>query len=132
MSNSSATQYKKVLSIYDLILSNIGHIVGAGGFVLIGGNRRLTKNNIDSPSPQKLFNYLIQSKETENNVKILTDLFKYLENKQTKIILYTYDSILFDFSKNDSKQCLIDIKLIIEKNGFKTKFQYGKNYGFKD
>ena len=36
MSNSSASQYKKVLSIYDLILSNIGHIVGAGVFVLIG------------------------------------------------------------------------------------------------
>ena len=36
MSNSSASKYKKVLSIYDLILSNIGHIVGAGVFVLIG------------------------------------------------------------------------------------------------
>ena len=62
----------------------------------------------------------------------LMDINRYLADKLTKPVLYTYDSILFDFSKNDSKQCLIDIKLIIEKNGFKTKFQYGKNYGFKD
>lgn len=120
--------FKDIIALIDGLWNDFNY----GGFILIGGNRKLSKNNIDNPSPQKLFNYLIQSKETENNVKILTDLFEYLEDKQTKIILYTYDSILFDFSKNDNKQCLIDIKSIIEKNGFKTKFQYGKNYGFKN
>ena len=102
------------------------------GFIFIGGFRILSKENISDPSPQKLFNYLIQSKETENNVAILTKLFNYLEDKKTKIIMYTYDSILFDFSKSDGKQCLVDIKSIIEESGFKTKFQYGQNYGFTD
>lgn len=102
------------------------------GFIFLGGFRKLSKDKLDNPSPQKLFNYLIQSKETENNVKILTELFEYLKDKQTKIVMYTYDSILFDFSKHDTKQCLVDIKSIIEKNGFKTKFQHGQNYGFTD
>jgi len=118
--------FKDIISLTDQIWNDFNY----GGYVLIGGNRKLTKANITDPSPQKLLNYLIQSKETENNVKILTDLFNYLEDKQTKIVMYTYDSILFDFSKHDTKQCLVDIKSIIEKNGFKTKFKHGKDYGF--
>ena len=35
-SEYKAGEYKKVLNLYDLILSNIGYIIGAGIFVLIG------------------------------------------------------------------------------------------------
>ena len=37
-------EYKKVLNLYDLILSNIGYIIGAGIFVLIGKTINIAGN----------------------------------------------------------------------------------------
>ena len=39
--------------------------------------------------------------ETENNMKVLDDLLPVLKGKKTKIVLYSYDSFLFDFHKED-------------------------------
>ena len=64
-------------------------------------------------SPSKLLNYVIQSKETTTNVKMLVNILDYLKDKQTKLVLYTYDAFLFDYSKEDGKQLLIDIKDMI-------------------
>jgi hypothetical protein len=61
----------------------------------------------------KLLNYIIQSKETSTNVNILNNILNYLKNKKTKLILYVYDSILLDYSKEDNKQLLTDIKNMI-------------------
>ena len=58
----------------------------------------------------KLLNYIIQSKETTTNVKMLVNILDYLKDKQTKLVLYVYDSILLDYSKSDGNQTLIDIK----------------------
>ena len=44
------------------------------------------------------------------------------------IILYTYDAFLFDFAKEDGKQCIVGLKQIINQD-FPTKIQYGPNYG---
>ncbi len=46
---------------------------------------------------QKLFNYVIQSLETSRNVLILKEVLRFLQTKKTKVALYTYDAILFDF-----------------------------------
>ena len=48
-------------------------------------------------NPQKLLNYVLQNLETANNVLILWDIFKILRGKNTKLVLYVYDSFLFDF-----------------------------------
>ena len=52
-------------------------------------------------TPYKLFNYIIQSKETSTNVELLEELLYYLKDKNTKIVLYTYDAILLDYDKNE-------------------------------
>jgi hypothetical protein len=52
-------------------------------------------------TPAKLFNYIIQSTETSTNVMLLEKVFDYLKDKKTKIVLYTYDAFLFDYSKED-------------------------------
>ena len=44
-------------------------------------------------NPQKLMNYLMQSLETSRNILILKDVLRYLQNKKTKVVLYTYDII---------------------------------------
>ena len=54
-------------------------------------------------NPQKLFNYLIQSYETANNVYMLEKVLDYLKDKKTKIVLYTYDAFLFDYAKEDGE-----------------------------
>ena len=62
----------------------------------------------------KLLNYIIQSNETSTNVTILEQVLDYLKDKQTKLVLYVYDSILLDYSKEDSKQVLLDIVNLIK------------------
>ena len=78
--------------------------------------------------PAKLMNYMMQSLETSNNILILKDILRYLRDKKSFITLYTYDAILFDFSKEDGKETLEDIKRIMESNGkYPVKFKYSNN-----
>ena len=82
-------------------------------------------------NPAKLMNYMMQSLETSNNVLILKDVLRYLKNKKTKIALYTYDAILFDFSKEDGKQTLLDIEEIMSREGkFPIKHKFSNNLVF--
>ena len=78
--------------------------------------------------PAKLMNYMMQSLETSNNITILKEVLRYLQDKKTFITLYTYDAILFDFSKEDGKSTLEDIKNIMEGEGkYPVKFKYSKD-----
>ena len=52
--------------------------------------------------------------ETELNVKKILKVQDYLLNKNTKLVLYGYDSFLFDFSKQDGVETLKEIKRILE------------------
>ena len=63
--------------------------------------RRLYKRNLVEMNPQKLFNYLIQSYETERNIEIMVKVQKLLKDKSSKLILYTYDAFLFDIDKSE-------------------------------
>jgi hypothetical protein len=94
---------------------------------LIGGKRKLY--NIENATPQKLLNYIIQSGETFYNVMSIKKILEYLENKKSNIILYTYDSILIDYNKEDGKETLKDIKDMLESSfGFKVNASYGTDY----
>ena len=79
-------------------------------------------------NPQKLMNYVMQSLETSRNILILKEVLRYLKNKKSNIVLYTYDALLFDFHKEDGKQTLEDIKEILSENGkYPVKFKYSEN-----
>ena len=92
-------------------------------------NRPMKEENLENLSAQKLFNYYIQSYETERNVKLLMELHSYLLTKNTKIVHYNYDSFLFDYNKDDGVQTLYDINKILEQNNFITNTKVGNNYG---
>jgi hypothetical protein len=78
--------------------------------------------------PAKLMNYMMQSLETSNNIRILKEVLRYLKGKETKIAVFTYDAILFDFSKEDGKETLERIQEILEEDGkFPVKFKFSKN-----
>jgi hypothetical protein len=87
-------------------------------------NRKFINDGSDM-TQSKLLNYIIQSKETSTNVKILTEIIDYLKNKQTKLVLYTYDAFLFDFAKLDEKETLIELQRIIK---YPTSIKKGKTY----
>jgi hypothetical protein len=73
-----------------------------GGYVRTE-NKIFIRDQIEKITPQKLFNYVVQSKETSNNVKLLELVLDYLKDKKTKIVLYTYDAFLFDYAKEDGE-----------------------------
>jgi hypothetical protein len=76
-----------------------------------------TENRIFIPDADmtqaKLFNYIVQSKETSTNVELLEKVLDYLKDKKTKIVLYTYDAFLFDYNKEDG-DILQDIVNMLE------------------
>ena len=77
---------------------------------------------------QKLFNYYIQATETETNIRKIQVIQDYLKDKKTKLVLYIYDAFIFDVSKLDGKQTLIDLENILS-DKFPIKLKIGKHYG---
>ena len=75
----------------------------------------------------KLFNYILQALETERNILIIDKLSKINLKQKSVPILYTYDSILFDVDKNEDNY-IREVKKIMEKDGFPTQLEIGKDY----
>ncbi len=91
-------------------------------------SRKIGKS-LSFTNKSKLFNYCIQLLETENNMKMLDDLLPTLEGKKTKLILYSYDSFLFDFHKDDGLDFLKNLRKVIDQNGlYPVKIGWGNNY----
>ena len=85
--------------------------------------KHFTKQMIENPTPQKLLNYIVQNTETVFNIVQFTAVMNLLKDKKTKIILYTYDSILLDY---DSSENLLDSITSLLKFNYSTKT--GHNY----
>jgi hypothetical protein len=90
-------------------------------------NYRFERDKLEDMTPQKLLNYLLQNLETSQNVLILWDILKILRGKKTKLILYVYDSFLFDVDKEE-KLILEEIFNVFEKYNLTVKFKKGQNY----
>jgi len=92
------------------------------------GKRLVTENKIFIPDANmtrsKLFNYIVQSKETSTNVDLLKLVFDKLEGKKTKLVLYTYDAFLFDYS-NEDKGLIQEIVNILD---YPVNIKQGKTY----
>jgi len=91
-------------------------------------NRPMCNRNFIDIDKSKLFNFYIQSMETEYNVKKIIKIQELLKDYNSKLVLYGYDSFLFDIDTIDGKQLLQDIRSELESDGFITKIEYGKNY----
>jgi MFS superfamily sulfate permease-like transporter len=109
-------------------IDKLWELFNATGKLELVGGKILDKSEIQNPTPNKILNYVIQSAETHNNVISVKKVIEYLENKQSKVILYTYDSFLIDYSSADGKEVLKEIKKLLEINGFVVKVAYGPNY----
>ena len=97
------------------------------GYISCPTSGHMLTNDIKDINPQKLFNYVLQNLETSTNVLILWDIIRVLKGKKTKIVLYTYDSILLDYHNDDNVLELI--KEVFKKYNLKIKATKGDNYG---
>ena len=84
--------------------------------------------NVIDVNKNKLLNYYIQSYETERNLGVIKEVQDYLQEKNTKMILYTYDSFLFDFDMNEGLNTIKDLKNIVESKKFPVRIGAGADY----
>lgn len=73
--------------------------------------------------------YLMQCHETERNTIIINKLLNLLSNFNTKLVLYTYDAFLFDFSLDDGRKLIGKIRTILEGDDYKTSMKIGASFG---
>ena len=67
-------------------------------------------------------------RDDANNILILKEVLRYLQGKKTKVVLYTYDALLFDYSKEDGKETLEKLQEILEAGKkYPVKFKFSKD-----
>jgi len=93
-------------------------------------NRKLNSSIFDEQTNSyKVFNYLLQSAETERNCGIMRRILDYLKGKDTKFFLYTYDAFLFDIPKHEFIEVKNLAEIMREGNKFPIRMEVGGNYG---
>lgn len=94
------------------------------GYIETPSGKIFHLKDIENPNPQKLLNYFIQNYETSQNVSQLYSIFNDFRPLKSRIVLYTYDSILIDTSLEEIDK----IKQIITKLHYPVRTKMGKNY----
>lgn len=114
--------------VYDFI-DETWNNVQSTGFYQSKSGRRVLLDHMEMPSPSKLFNYILQLRETEVAMSAIYQLQKLFKGYQSKVVLYTYDSILIDYSYDDGKELLLKTKDVLSMNGnYPVRLYAGKNY----
>ena len=91
--------------------------------------REIRFDRIDAPTEQKVFNYLLQSLETEINYRKLDEILSVMDGKMSRPTLYTYDALLIDTHPIERDWVIGTIRTIMERGGFPVRVYEGKNYG---
>ena len=116
--------FRKVIAYTDSLWDEFQH----NGYIKCPiSDHKFLKSELENMNPQKLLNYVLQNLETANNVCILYEIFKILRGKNTKLVLYVYDSFLFDVDDNE-KELLEQIAKVINDKNLQFKVKTGTNY----
>jgi hypothetical protein len=91
-------------------------------------NYKFVKDDLENMNPQKLLNYFLQNLETSTNILILWDILKIIRKTNIKLVLYTYDSFLFDVDTAE-EYILDNIKKLFTRYNLQIKIKTGTNYG---
>lgn len=90
--------------------------------------RPITSDSVKNMTANKLFNYFLQATETEVSVQKLRQCLAVLRGHETRMILYTYDSVLFDVPVTEAKDILPRIKDALQQGNFPVKVSVGNIY----
>lgn len=117
--------FKKIHDLHNLLWKQWNTI----GYVQVPlSGRKIYASNLDNMSPNKVFNYILQAYETEVNNLMLRQVLEYLYGKQSELILYTYDSFLFKYNRNDGKGFIEDVKNILNQFHMQVSMKMGLDY----
>lgn len=117
--------FKKIQKFID----DLWNTLETQGYVEAPISKRRFTSKLQRMNPQKLMNYVMQNLETSRNILILKEVLDYLKDKKTKVALYTYDAILFDFSREDGVELLETLEnLLSQKDSYPVKFKYNTDY----
>ena len=120
--------FLEVFTKIDEFIKNLWSEYETNGKILAPISSKPFTKALKDMNPQKLMNYVMQSLETSRNILILKDVLRYLQNKKTKVVLYTYDALLFDYNKEDGKETLEELKEILESGkNYPVKFKFSKD-----
>lgn len=98
------------------------------GFIRDRISGKVFSTKLKEMYPKKLLNYTIQSLETSNNLKTLKNILNLLKDKKSKVVMYTYDAFLIDYSETDGEGLINDVKQIMEQEGkFPSNVKISKN-----
>lgn len=90
--------------------------------------KKIWLSNFNSLNKTKLFNYILQNYETEQNILTIKQIQNTISNTQIKLILYLYDGFLFDIDAVDMAM-LPSLRTIIQREGkFLTKLYIGDDF----
>lgn len=120
-------EYKSIrfFELVDIYIRELYAKAEKRGYVETMRGRKIPLKWIADPNPQKVFNYLLQATETEYNISVISELLK---SGFDNMVLYTYDSFLFEFDKETDYNKALDIKNIIEMYDFPVKASWGTTY----
>jgi hypothetical protein len=116
--------FRKVKTFTDQLWDDFNY---GGEIICPISQYKFRRDELDNMNPQKLLNYLLQNLETSTNICILWDILKLLRGKKTKLVLYVYDSFLFDVDRSE-KETLKEILELFNKYKLQVKFKKGTNY----
>lgn len=100
-----------------------------GRFICPESGTVFFKDKLEEMTPGKLLSYIIQNLETSHNVNMMWDMMKILRGKETQLVMYVYDSFLFDVVKEE-EDLMKEIETIFMKNNLRFKTNKGQNYEF--
>lgn len=91
--------------------------------------RKIDNKHLKEANPNKLFNYILQASELESVAQTILNLNEYLQDKKSKSVLYTYDSLLFDIHWSEAKEVIPQIVRLMSHDGkVPVKSYIGENY----
>jgi hypothetical protein len=93
------------------------------------GKHIFYKENMENMNPYKLLNYLLQAKETAININIIWDILKLIKKYKTKLVLYVYDSFVFDIPDNEDL-LIEEIFSIFTRYNLNIKHKIGETLNF--
>jgi len=108
----------------DMFTDDLWNTIQYQGYITTASGKVFRSKDIENNNPQKVLNYYIQNYETYMNVEQLHSLFNDFRPLKSRIILYTYDSILIDAANNE----LDKINEILLKLAYPIRIKSGINY----
>jgi hypothetical protein len=108
----------------DMFTDSLWDEIQYGGSFTTPSGKTFHLKDIENPTPQKILNYYIQNFETSQNVEQLHAVFSEFTPLKSRIVLYTYDSVLIDASREETQK----IGEIMAKLKYPTRLKTGTNY----